>query len=211
MTGDTFDLQKPFPGKRRTLLKISVLVEGGMFIAALLLGLLFGVPFWEEARIGLASAAAGVAAGLAMLAAAAAVTESSLPFAVQMRKDIERLLGLFRGATLVDFLLISALAGLGEEALFRGLLQTWLAGHTGLPLAIGLAAAAFGLAHFISWAYVAFAAILGLLFGGIYAWSGNIAVPMIAHAAYDFVALCYVYRSSTLTSKGQHGDREPSR
>ena len=40
-----------------------------------------------------------------------------------------------------------------------------------------------------------FAGVLGVAFGLLYAWSGNIAVPMIAHAAYDFAALLYAVRA----------------
>jgi hypothetical protein len=191
---DTVKTFNPLAHSRRALLRISLLVEGGMFVAALVIGLLAGVPLWEGASVGWSSVSMGMAAGLALLAAAATITESNLPFAVQMRRDIDRLLILFRGATLADFLVISILAGLGEEALFRGLLQTGLAGVLGVPLAIGLAAIAFGFAHFISNAYVMFAAVLGVFFGMLQAWSGNIVVPMIAHATYDFVALCFVYR-----------------
>lgn len=196
MTGDTVELPNPIQRNRRALLRMSVLVEGGMLVVALLLGLLMGVHFWEAVRLDLKSAAMGAVAGLLLLAAAAAVTESSLPFAVQMRRDIDRLLHLFRGATLADFLLISMLAGLGEEALFRGLLQTWLTEHLGFPLAVLLSAVAFGTAHYISRAYVVFTAVLGLLFGALYFWSGNLAIPMIAHAVYDFAALCFVYRDT---------------
>ena len=113
---DTVKTLNPLAHSRRALLRISLLVEGGMFVAALVIGLLAGVPLWEGARVGWSSVSLGVAAGLALLAAAATITESNLPFAVQMRSDIDRLLILFRGATLADFLVISILAGLGEEA-----------------------------------------------------------------------------------------------
>lgn len=200
---------KPFrPGSsnRRALLKVSILVEGGMFFVALVLGPVTGVDFWADAQFTITSAIAGALAGLALLAVAATITESSLPFAVQMRRDIDRLVGLFRGATVADFLLISILAGLGEEALFRGFLQTALAGYVDVSIAIILASLAFGLAHYISSAYVVFTAVLGILFGVLYAWSGNIAVPMIAHAAYDFVALCMVYRGWNSATGGMHAD-----
>ncbi len=191
MTADTL---RSFAANRRALLRVTVLVEGGMLAVALLLSLVLAVPFWASARLDFVSIAMGIVAGLVMLAGASAITESSYAFAVQMRSDMDRLLGLFRGATLPDFLFISVLAGLGEEALFRGLIQGGLAEYFGLPMAIAVASVLFGLAHYISRTYVVFAAVLGALFGVLYAWSGNIAVPMIAHAAYDFVALWYIYR-----------------
>lgn len=194
MTADTLEKLRPFAANRRALLRVTVQVEGGMLAVALLLGLVLRVPYWATARLDFISIALGIVAGLVLLAGASAITESSFPFAVRMRRDMDRLLGLFRGATLPDFLFISVLAGLGEEALFRGLIQGALATYIGVPMAIVVASALFGLAHYISRTYVVFAAALGALFGLLYVWSGNIAVPIIAHAAYDFVALWYIYR-----------------
>lgn len=201
MTADTLDKLRPFAANRRALLRVTVLAEGGMLAVALLLGFGLAVPFWTSARLDLFSIALGVVAGLVMLAGASAFTESSFPFAVRMRRDMDRFLGLFRGATLPDFLFISVLAGLGEEALFRGVIQGGLVDYIGLPMAIVVSSVLFGLAHYISRTYVVFAAGLGALFGVLYAWSGNIAVPMIAHAAYDFVALWYIYRKPGATTQ----------
>lgn len=201
MTTETLDKPRPFANNRRTLIRLTVLVEGGMLAAALLLGLVLAVPFWTSARLDLVSITTGILTGLIMLAGASAITESSFPFAVRMRRDVDKLLGLFRGATLPDFLFISVLAGLGEEALFRGVIQGGLAAYIGVPMAIVVASALFGLAHYISRTYVVFAAGLGALFGLLYAWTGNIAVPMIAHAAYDFVALWYIYRKPERMAK----------
>ena len=195
------DTLQPYAANRRALLRVTVLVEGGMLAVALLLGLVLAVPFWASARVDFVSIATGIVAGLVLLAGASAITESSFAFAIQMRRDMDRLLGLFRGATLPDFLFISVLAGLGEEALFRGVIQGGLAHYVGMPMAIAVAAALFGLAHYISRTYVVFATALGALFGVLYAWSGNIAVPMIAHGAYDVVALWYIYRKPGRTTQ----------
>ena len=201
MTADTIEKLRPFAANRRALLRVTVLVEGGMLVVAVLLGLVLSVPFWASAHLDFFGIALGVVAGLVMLAGASAITESSFPFAVRMRRDMDRLLGIFRGATLPDFLFISMLAGLGEEALFRGVIQGALAEYVGVPVAIAVASVLFGLAHYISRTYVVFATALGALFGVLYAWSGNIAVPVIAHAAYDFIALWYIYRKPGATAQ----------
>jgi membrane protease YdiL (CAAX protease family) len=200
MTTDTIEKLRPFAANRRALLRVTVLVEGGMLTVAILLGLAPSIPFWASARLDLISIVTGIVAGLAMLAGASAVTESSFSFAARMRRDMDRFLGLFRGATLPDFFFISVLAGLGEEALFRGVIQGGLVAYIGVPMAIVVSSVLFGLAHYISKTYVVFAMTLGALFGLLYAWSGNIAVPMIAHVAYDFVALWYIYRKPGRTT-----------
>jgi len=200
MTADTIEKLRPFAVNRRDLLRVTVLVEGGMLAIAVLMGLALAIPFWVSAHLDVGGIALGVVAGLVMLAGASALTESTFAFAVRMRRDMDRFLDLFRGATVPDFLFISVLAGLGEEALFRGVIQGGLVGHIGLPMAIVVSSVLFGLAHYISKTYVVFAAGLGALFGVLYAWSGNIAVPMIAHATYDFVALWYIYRKPGRTT-----------
>jgi membrane protease YdiL (CAAX protease family) len=83
---------------------------------------------------------------------------------------------------------LSLIAGIAEEALFRGLAQAELAAHLGWPAGIVLASVLFGLAHPISRTYVAIAALMGLYLGGLYLVTGNLAVPIVVHAVYDWGA-----------------------
>jgi hypothetical protein len=52
----------------------------------------------------------------------------------------------------------------------------------------------FGLAHFISLMYAVLAALIGLYLGILFIAFDNLAVPVIVHALYDFVALTYLVR-----------------
>lgn len=180
--------------RRRTLLWVTLAVEGGLLAGAVILGLLLGQHFWSAAAWTWQAGALGVVSGLLLLAVAAGITESSIRLAKRIRRDMAQFSGIFREATLLDLLLISLLAGAGEEALFRGVLQPALAGYTGVPVAIIAVSILFGLVHPVSWAYVVFTAVLGSAFGILYAWSNNIVVPAAAHAAYDFAALLYGVR-----------------
>jgi hypothetical protein len=90
--------------------------------------------------------------------------------------------------------LLAALAGIGEELLFRGVLQVGLARVLPDAGALVAASALFGLVHFVSPAYVLLAGVVGLYLGGLFLFQGNLLVPIIAHALYDFVALIYVTR-----------------
>jgi Na+-transporting NADH:ubiquinone oxidoreductase subunit NqrB len=84
-----------------------------------------------------------------------------------------------------DCLLLALASGLAEEALFRGALQPQ----------IGLVAASlvFGLAHFaprrelLPW--TGFSVLAGFLLGGLYAWTGNLVAPVIAHVGINAVNL----------------------
>jgi hypothetical protein len=99
---------------------------------------------------------------------------------------------LFAQCNWLDFLLISLMAGLGEEALFRGVIQGPLANHLPPWAAIALGAVLFGLVHWITFSYAVFAAILGAYLGWLFWQFDNLLVPMIVHALYDFAALMYL-------------------
>jgi membrane protease YdiL (CAAX protease family) len=91
-------------------------------------------------------------------------------------------------------------AGFGEETVWRG----WMFERLGLLLGSGvgaktaivfITAVLFGLAHYPEQgtAGVQQAAIVGLVFGGIYAGTGRLWMLMCAHAAFDLTALALIY------------------
>jgi len=96
---------------------------------------------------------------------------------------------MFAGASTLQLALISLLAGLGEELLFRGVMQPALQMATGGLGGLILASLLFGMAHWLNAAYVAFAFLMGLYLGLLYWLTGNLVIPIIVHGAYDFLAL----------------------
>ena len=105
-----------------------------------------------------------------------------------------RVAPVFAGSTLADLALVAAFAGLGEELLFRGVIQTALAAHLPAWAAVTLTAAAFGLAHCLTPTYAVLAGIVGAYLGWSFVVSGNLLVPIVAHAVYDLVALVLLVR-----------------
>lgn len=91
-------------------------------------------------------------------------------------------------------LLISAAAGIGEEALFRGGLQTWLGDHLPVWAAILLASLVFVAMHLRSPGASAFVLIYSVTFGIVYQWTGSLVGVMLAHAFFDIWALTLVQR-----------------
>ena len=98
------------------------------------------------------------------------------PFSNVLRIVDDLLRPLFLDCSLVDMAVISLLAGLGEEMLFRGLLQPTLAdwitgplhgwdstGQVAAWLAAGVAAVLFGLLHAVNLSYAVLAGIIGPL------------------------------------------------
>jgi membrane protease YdiL (CAAX protease family) len=86
-------------------------------------------------------------------------------------------------------------AGLGEEMLFRGLLQFELVSRTGLGLvaSLGLSSLIFGLLHAVTPLYALMAALASVYFGLLYIVFDNLAVPIACHSVYDIGALFYAH------------------
>jgi len=117
---------------------------------------------------------------------------------------LEKIAPLFAGWTAPQAAVLSALAGLGEELLFRGALQGWLQSRIGPVGAILLAAAAFGLAHPLSLRYALATAAVGAYFGWLAVALGGVAAPAVAHGLHDFVAILWIKRRAarSLTEPG---------
>ena len=89
---------------------------------------------------------------------------------------------------------MALLAGLGEETLFRGVIQPALAAHLPLAAAVATTGALFGLAHWITPTYALLAGLVGAYLGVLFVVSDNLLVPILAHALYDVVALALLVR-----------------
>jgi uncharacterized protein len=106
----------------------------------------------------------------------------------------ERIGPLFAGATWPELVLVSFMAGVGEEALFRGVVQETLARSVSDWTAILLAALLFGAAHWVSLAYAVLAAVVGVYLGTLYQVTDGLLAPILAHSLYDLVALLVLTR-----------------
>lgn len=85
------------------------------------------------------------------------------------------------GAFLVAFFVVAVIPGIGEELVFRGLIQPKLQVITKNPhIAIWLTALLFSIIHFQFYGFFP-RVLLGALFGYIFYWSGNLLYPIFAH------------------------------
>ena len=73
-------------------------------------------------------------------------------------------------------------------------IQGSLADRVGVVLALALASALFGTCRLITWTYAIIAVLIGAFLGLLWVWTGNLLLPMITHAVYDFAALLYSLR-----------------
>jgi len=182
------------PGSRR-FFALGCLVEAGLG----LLGLL-----GMASQPGPLTAALRLEPGLVWLALAATVPPLGLflvllrvrsGFCRPVRDFLEQTARpLFARWSVLHVAIISLLAGLGEELLFRGALQGWIRLLWHPAGACAIAAILFGLAHCVNAPYALLALLLGLYLGALWEITGSLAVPILVHALYDFLALAYLVR-----------------
>ncbi|KAL7452565.1 hypothetical protein ACHAWC_004298, partial [Mediolabrus comicus] len=98
--------------------------------------------------------------------------------------------------------ILGAIAGIGEEWLFRGVFQELLSQKFQSPsLSLALSGLVFGLLHAVTPVYAILAGAASVFFGYLYIISHNLAVPMITHAVYDVFALMWAHISVTALEK----------
>lgn len=94
---------------------------------------------------------------------------------------------------ILAFIVIAIIAGVGEELVFRGLLMRKLfLGIKNIHVAIWLAGFIFAVIHFQFYGILP-RMMLGVLFGYLYYWTGNIWVPIIAHIFNNGLAIVIMY------------------
>ena len=140
---------------------------------------------WRDTAIGVAVALAFAAVNYVLLMRA---PRNWLTNGVRAVYD-EVLVPLFSRQGLPSIILLGIAAGVGEEWLFRGVLQ---------PL-LGLAATSvlFGLAHVGGRRMLPFgvwATGMGLALGALAELTGGLMAPMVAHGVYDMLALQFIRR-----------------
>ena len=174
-------MDAPNPLVRRALL---------FYAAFLVVALLWRVGFQRESLLVASAADAvhwlldpllGLAAGALVIWGSAELTARA-----RMGQTLARILAEALGPLrLRDCLVLAASSGIAEEALFRGALQP----RVGLAWASLL----FAVAHLVPrrellpWCVFALAA--GFLLGGLYAATGNLVAPVVAHVAINAVNL----------------------
>jgi membrane protease YdiL (CAAX protease family) len=183
------------PSERRAVVVLAVVVEGGLVVLALLLGWLLGQPplrtfAWDyrDALWGLAGTLPMAGLFLLMLRWPVGPLRRIQQFSEQVLRP------LLAPCTVLDLLGISVLAGLGEEMLFRGVLQGSFSQRITPGVGLALASVLFGLMHFITPTYAVLAALMGAYLGLVWEWTGNLLAVVLMHALYDFLVLLYLLR-----------------
>jgi len=115
---------------------------------------------------------------------------------VQVREFVRDTVGPFLSEChWYDIVLLALLAGVCEEAFFRGFLYLWIQEWNPV-LAVMITNLLFGLAHAATAVYALLAAFLGLYLTALIAAdpTPNLLIPITAHSLYDLIAFVVVIR-----------------
>jgi membrane protease YdiL (CAAX protease family) len=190
--------------QRQVVVLLAVCVEGGLIVLSLALGWFLEQPplarFAWSGHDGLL----GLAATVPMLVAFALAQRWPVGPLGRIKQFTDTMLcPLLAPCSVLDLLGMSVLAGLGEEMLFRGVLQPSFARWMHPILALALASGLFGLLHAVTAGYAVLAALMGAYLGWLYDRTGNLLVPALAHALYDFLVLLYLLRGPGAAQRTQ--------
>lgn len=181
-------------------LAIALAAEGGLALAGAAVCWLFDLPLGSQMvpahGLGV-SILVGLLVTLPMVVAFFALLRARWRPLAKLRRQVRQLVGeLLGSAGYAPIMLVALAAGFGEEVLFRGALQPmfaiWLTPWGGVVAAALL----FGLAHPMSYSYFAAATLCGLYLGAVTELTGELIPAIVAHGAYDFVALAWLRRKS---------------
>ena len=191
--------------RKKLRIFISVcLFEGGLGIAAWVLGWLSGCSPLTTIEFTTVSFVWGILGTLPLIMLLLLLERPGWAALVEIRRLVQDLLvPLFHGFSIWQLFCVALLAGLGEELFFRGFIQGGLAillEQFDVPAsslcALFLASTLFGVMHPITRTYALLCMSAGFYLGAIWLWAGNLIVPILIHAIYDFFALCYLLRKS---------------
>ncbi|MEE8348134.1 MAG: CPBP family intramembrane glutamic endopeptidase [Acidobacteriota bacterium] len=169
---------------------LAIIFEGGLLLLAFILGWWNDSPLLEQIHLNGRALIWGILATIPLLLILAYLQRSHWgPFRRLCLEVENEVIPLFAGCSTLQLGIISVLAGAGEEALFRGVIQTGLSEIIHPWLALTAASLLFGLGHWITPTYAIVAGIVGGYLGLTAMASNNLLVPMLAHALYDFLAL----------------------
>jgi membrane protease YdiL (CAAX protease family) len=191
-------------------LVLALSVEGGLGVVAIAVGWL--LDHWPAIGMGWSSPAAveqwraiglGVIGTLPLLLALLVLDRFPIAPLERVRQIAQDAIGqMFPQPRVWQLALVALAAGLGEELIFRGLLQaglaSWLTVPGGTWLALGTASLVFGAFHWLNTTYAILAALAGVYFGWLLIVTGSLWPPIVAHALYDFAALWYLVRSNKM-------------
>jgi CAAX protease family protein len=197
-------------GSDHRSLLLALFVEGGLGALAFAIGWITG--HWPAPGMGwssppmsdqLGAIGIGVVATIPLLLALGIIDRLPIGPLDRVRQIAQEAISLmFERPRIWRLALLAGVAGLGEELLFRGLVQAGLARMISIEggpwIALLTASALFGAFHWLNTTYALLAAVAGMYFGTLLLVTASLWPPIVAHGLYDFAALWYLTRSNQM-------------
>ncbi|WP_237058298.1 CPBP family intramembrane glutamic endopeptidase [Microbulbifer sediminum] len=180
-------------------------LQGCLLLVAIALIAWSGVPFSWPGNTGYGALVWGAVGAVASYALAMWLTRLSLPVGRSLRRIVSMVHPILAGMSWPQMILVSLLAGLGEELLFRVWLQEWLAGLFAPTLGVAVASLLFALMHAMTRLYFILTLVIGLLLGFAYWQTGSVLLVVTWHALYDLLAIAVITRRPGWLGLGPDG------
>ena len=176
-----------------------------VLVAALIAGITKGTPFPFHFACTSKDLMLSVGATLPLLGVAYFLTSRVGRRIAPLEKiytRVKELMGTpIRGMSLLELFLLAGAAGVGEEVLFRGALQSLIGLRTTSLI--------FALCHAVTIAYFALALLMSIYLGWLFKETGNLLVPILVHWIYDSFALYFLRRRFDEDAASEAKGEEP--
>ena len=107
---------------------------------------------------------------------------------------IVELRALFSNLSWLAIVVISVMAGVSEELLFRGVIQSYLVSVSNPWFGIIISASLFGVMHFYNRLYIVLTLIVGLFIGWLYHETQSLLLVVVLHSVYDVLAFASIVK-----------------
>ena len=193
------------------LFAIALAFEAALGVLAWALGAWWGVGPLESLTLDGLGLVLGVAGSGPALAALLLISRYPIGPLGGIKRLLREVIGPFLGRlTVPQTAMLSLWRGSPRRCFFAGCCCQWPSeprrngggealGEHGFGLLFS--SVLFGLVHWLSPTYALITTLIGLYFGWMFLASGNLLVPVAAHAMHDFVALMYLRKLTPANSE----------
>lgn len=194
------------PAEHEKFFKWACYFEASLILVALVLGWIADIDPFENLHFNQNAFFYGLMGAAPLFLLLMALSQINISAVQNIRKLLLDTLGSsLHRLQWQDLLVLSAIAGISEEVLFRGVLQPWLETAWGMTAGLLASNAIFGLVHAVTPLYAVLAGLVGVYLGLCLDYGGqrNLLTPILIHGVYDFLAFMVIMRAYATEQKGE--------
>jgi len=188
--------------EQQRFFKMACYFEASLVLVAIVLGAIAEINPFEYLDFSESALFYGIFGALPLMVIFVALYQMQLTGIQNIQKLLaESLASKLYNHHWTDLLVLGMIAGIGEELLFRGVIQPWLESSWGMMAGLLVSNIIFGLVHAITPLYFALAMLCGLYLGLSLDYDGqrNVLTPILIHGCYDFFAFVLIMRQYRTT------------